>query len=40
MAGGGTTTTTTEPWIEQQDFLEEGFGAAKELYKARPLGPA
>ena len=40
MAGGGTQVTKTEPWDAQKDYLKEGFGAAKALYKARPLGPA
>jgi len=40
MAGGGKQVTTTEPWIEQQDYLEAGFGRAQELYNRNPLGPA
>ena len=40
MAGGGTQTTTTKPWEGQEPYLKEGFGAAKSLYKAQPLGPS
>ena len=40
MAGGGKQVTTTEPWIEQQDYLEAGFGRAQELYNRNPLGPS
>ena len=40
MAGGGKQITTTEPWKIQEPYLKEGFGAAKALYKANPLGPS
>jgi len=40
MAGGGKQITTSEPWKIQEPYLKEGFGAAKALYKANPLGPS
>ena len=37
MSGGSkVSTTTSEPWIKQQEYLEEGFKGAKDVY--RPEG--
>ena len=41
MAGGTQVTqTTTEPWLEQQQYLQRGFGRAEDLYTGGAFAPA
>jgi len=41
MAGGTQVTqTTTEPWLEQQQYLQRGFGRAEDLYESGAFSPA
>ena len=41
MAGGTQVTqTTTEPWLEQQQYLQRGFGLAEDLYQSGQFSPA
>ena len=41
MAGGTQVTqTTTEPWLEQQAYLQRGFGRAEDLYTGGAFSPA
>jgi len=40
MAGGTQVTqTTTEPWLEQQQYLQRGFGRAEDLYESGAFSP-
>jgi len=40
MAGGTQVTqTTTEPWLEQQQYLQRGFGRAEDLYTGGAFSP-
>ena len=40
MAGGTQVTqTTTEPWLEQQAYLQRGFGRAEDLYESGAFSP-
>ena len=40
MAGGTQVTqTTTEPWLEQQAYLQRGFGRAEDLYTGGAFSP-
>ena len=40
MAGGTQVTqTTTEPWLEQQAYLQRGFGRAEDLYAGGAFSP-
>ena len=41
MAGGTQVTqTTTEPWLEQQQYLQRGFGRAEDAYLSGKFSPA
>ena len=41
MAGGTQVTqTTTEPWLEQQAYLQRGFGRAEDLYSGGAFSPS
>ena len=41
MAGGTQVTqTTTEPWLEQQAYLQRGFGRAEDAYLGGQFSPA
>ena len=41
MAGGTQVTqTTTEPWLEQQQYLQRGFGRAEDAYLGGQFSPA
>jgi hypothetical protein len=41
MAGGTQVTqTTTEPWLQQQQYLERGFGRAEDLYSGGAFAPS
>ena len=41
MSGGTQVTqTTTEPWLEQQDYLQKGFGWTEDAYRGGQFSPA